>query len=320
MPRKDAPLRRNGNCLSRIGFFPTMLPSTESDPRPAPPPADGVRLCELLASARQRRGITLQQIADDTKIPLRHLAALEREDLSALPAGVYRRAEVRAFARAVGVDDRLALGCLERLEAPPPCAEPLPQPPPAPPIFTRPRLELAAGLALVAGVVFGRIVWEHRATAGPETRAVVDAGGRFVAPAYPLREDAQAAAPELEAVGAAPPAVSVDGATQMPDALPITAPADPAPAVADRALERSSGTVAPPGPAAGTGLSIVTEPRGARVTVNGVGWGETPVTIHHLPPGRKQIRVTLDGYESVERIVRTDAGASSRVTIQLRQP
>lgn len=287
-----------------------MLPSTESDPRPAPPPADGVRLCELLASARQRRGITLQHIADETKIPLRHLAALEREDLSVLPGGLYRRAEVRAFAKAVGVDDRLALGCLERLEAPAPCAEPLPQPPPAPAVFTRARLELAIGLALVAGVVFGRIFWERRTTAGPDTPAVVDLAGRSVAPPYPLREAAHVAAPAPEAVPAAPPAVSLDAATKAPDA-----PAPPAPAP-----ERSSGPMAPPGPAAGTGLSIVTEPRGARVTVNGVGWGETPVTIHHLPPGRKQIRVTLDGYESVERIVQTDAGASSRVTIQLRQP
>jgi cytoskeletal protein RodZ len=298
-----------------------MLPSTESDPRPAPPPADGVRLCELLASARQRRGITLQHIADETKIPLRHLAALEREDLSALPAGLYRRAEVRAFARAVGVDDRLALGCLERLEAPPPSAEPLPQPPPAATaVFTRARLELAVGLALVAGVVFGRILWEHRSTAGPDTPAVVNLANRSVAPADPLREDEQAAAPELEAVAAALPAVSLEAATQAPDAPAVTAPANPAPAVTDPAPEASSGTMPPPGPAAGTGLSIVTEPRGARVTVNGVGWGETPVTIHHLPPGRKQIRVTLDGYQSVERIVQTDAGASRRVTIQLRQP
>jgi hypothetical protein len=48
---------------------------------------------------------------------------------------------------------------------------------------------------------------------------------------------------------------------------------------------------------------VISTPSGARVTVNGIGWGQTPLTIEHLPPGMKTVRVTRDGYVSQERFV-----------------
>ena len=91
-------------------------------------PWDGVSCGELLRRARERRGLALQQIAQETKIPLRHLWALERDDFDALPGGLYRRAEVRAYAAAVGLDPAVALACLDRaLEPPtPPAADTAP--------------------------------------------------------------------------------------------------------------------------------------------------------------------------------------------------
>jgi hypothetical protein len=50
-------------------------------------------------------------------------------------------------------------------------------------------------------------------------------------------------------------------------------------------------------------MTVTSTPEGARVTVNGIGWGETPVTISHLPPGQKVVRVTKEGYESQQRII-----------------
>jgi hypothetical protein len=50
-------------------------------------------------------------------------------------------------------------------------------------------------------------------------------------------------------------------------------------------------------------LVITSNPSGARVTVNGVGWGWTPVTIRHLPPGEKRIRLSKDGYATAERAI-----------------
>jgi hypothetical protein len=54
------------------------------------------------------------------------------------------------------------------------------------------------------------------------------------------------------------------------------------------------------------GLVVITQPEGARVTINGVGWGMTPLTIGHLPPGAKRVRITKPGYRSEERVVATD--------------
>jgi hypothetical protein len=77
----------------------------------------------------------------------------------------------------------------------------------------------------------------------------------------------------------------------------------------------------PPAPALGVGTELVirTQPEGARVTVNGIGWGVSPVTIRHLEPGDKRVRVTLDGYAAVERSVAVDEGAHEAVNVRLTE-
>ena len=78
------------------------------------PEHDGAGLGELLRQARERRGVTLEQIAHETKIPRRHLEALEHDNPAAVPGGFYRRAQVRVFAQAVNLDRDLAVSRLER--------------------------------------------------------------------------------------------------------------------------------------------------------------------------------------------------------------
>src|SRR5438094_7414554 len=56
-----------------------------------------------LRAARERRGVTLRQIASATKISVSALEALERNDLSRLPGGIFSRAFVRAYAIEVGL-------------------------------------------------------------------------------------------------------------------------------------------------------------------------------------------------------------------------
>ena len=53
---------------------------------------------------RQRHRIPLEQIAADTRVKLELLEALESNDLSQWPRGVYARAWIRAYAEAVGLD------------------------------------------------------------------------------------------------------------------------------------------------------------------------------------------------------------------------
>jgi transcriptional regulator with XRE-family HTH domain len=57
-----------------------------------------------LRRERERRGITLQEIAAQTKIGASLFAGLERNDVSRWPTGIYRRAFLRAYAKVVGLD------------------------------------------------------------------------------------------------------------------------------------------------------------------------------------------------------------------------
>lgn len=57
-----------------------------------------------LREARERRGLSLRAIADATKISVRALEALERNDISRLPGGIFSRSFVRAYALEVGLD------------------------------------------------------------------------------------------------------------------------------------------------------------------------------------------------------------------------
>ena len=53
---------------------------------------------------RQRNGISLDEIATDTRVKRELLEGLERNDLSDWPKGLYARAWIRAYASAVGLD------------------------------------------------------------------------------------------------------------------------------------------------------------------------------------------------------------------------
>jgi len=57
-----------------------------------------------LREARERRGMSLRQIANATKISVAVLEALERNDVSRLPGGIFGRAFVRSYAVEVGLD------------------------------------------------------------------------------------------------------------------------------------------------------------------------------------------------------------------------
>ena len=63
----------------------------------------------FLRQAREQRGVSLQDLAVTTKISARVLEALERNDPSKLPGGIFSRSFVRAYAREVGVDPDVAV-------------------------------------------------------------------------------------------------------------------------------------------------------------------------------------------------------------------
>lgn len=64
---------------------------------------------ERLQREREMRSITLDEIANSTKIGTRLLRALEAEEFDKLPGGIFNKGFVRAYARFLGLDEEQAV-------------------------------------------------------------------------------------------------------------------------------------------------------------------------------------------------------------------
>ncbi|RSV18425.1 helix-turn-helix domain-containing protein [Sphingomonas sp. ABOLG] len=71
---------------------------------------------DRLRAAREQQGMSLAEIGARTRVPLRHLEAIEASNYGALPSPTYAVGFVRAYARAVG-EDEVALARDVRVEA-----------------------------------------------------------------------------------------------------------------------------------------------------------------------------------------------------------
>jgi transcriptional regulator with XRE-family HTH domain len=75
--------------------------------------ADATTLGMWLRRERERRGVTLSQISDQTKLSIAILEGLEADDLSRWPGGIFRRAYSRSYAKVVGLDPDLIVRRVE---------------------------------------------------------------------------------------------------------------------------------------------------------------------------------------------------------------
>lgn len=82
---------------------------------------------EKLRAAREAQKLELSEIASRTRIPQRHLEAIEQSNFASLPSVTYAMGFARAYARAVGADEttlarelRAELGNQPERPAPPP--------------------------------------------------------------------------------------------------------------------------------------------------------------------------------------------------------
>ncbi len=226
-----------------------------------------------LRRAREARGLSLEEIARHTKIAQRHLEAVEHGRLGLRPA-FYQRADVRAFAREVGLDEQVALALLQSITTP---VEP-------------PREALREQLAQARTNIYALL---------PLYTLILTAG-LF---AWMMSESiAREGAATREASASAP-------ATRLQNEP--ASPGNPSGA----ATAATAGIAVPTSAVAE--LVVTTEPSGARVTVNGIGWGLSPVTIRHLPDGDKRVRVSKDGYAAAERVLALDGSARRALEIRL---
>jgi cytoskeletal protein RodZ len=67
-----------------------------------------------LSTIRQNRGISLEQIAETTKISIRSLAAIEQGEFGKLPGGIYNTSYIKQYARAIDYDESALLAAYQR--------------------------------------------------------------------------------------------------------------------------------------------------------------------------------------------------------------
>jgi flagellar biosynthesis protein FlhG len=72
-------------------------------PHVLPEPITGA----VLRRYREERGVSLRDIANQSKIGTRYLEYIEGDRLDMLPAAVYLRGFLQEYARALGLDPRL---------------------------------------------------------------------------------------------------------------------------------------------------------------------------------------------------------------------
>jgi cytoskeletal protein RodZ len=184
------------------------------DPEPEPvdeqlveaePPPVG----ERLRAAREERGLSLEDIAAQSRIPQRHLAAIETADWDSLPAPTYTIGFAKSYASAVGLDrtdignqlreemggQRFAANSADVFE-------------PADPRRTMPKGLVIGAIAAVVLLVVLMSWLNKRSLEQPEPEANTAAATQAPPPAAP----------------AAPTAPSAPAAAQGPVVLTATAP------------------------------------------------------------------------------------------------
>ena len=156
---------------------------------------------ERLRNARTAAALDLNDVATRTRVPIRHLEAIERSDYSALPSITYAIGFVRSYARAVGADEAsLARDVRAELGRAPVEAVDAPAYEPMDPARVPSRL--LAWTAAIVGLLMlgGYLVWKSEIFSG--TPAASDA----IVATVPADDATNTAAPA--AAAPAPPSAS----------------------------------------------------------------------------------------------------------------
>jgi cytoskeletal protein RodZ len=72
-----------------------------------------------LARVRKKAGVSIEDIAEETKISLRFLRAIEEEEFEKLPGGIFSTSYLRQYATAIGYDEAELLAHYDRKMNPP---------------------------------------------------------------------------------------------------------------------------------------------------------------------------------------------------------
>jgi Helix-turn-helix domain len=80
----------------------------------------------VAVTVRQKKNISLEQIAEQTKIGVRSLRAIENGDFGKLPGGIYNTSYIKQYARAIEFDEQELLALYYKVTGITPPAAPGP--------------------------------------------------------------------------------------------------------------------------------------------------------------------------------------------------
>lgn len=130
-----------------------------------------------LLRAREQKGLSRAQLAGVTKIPERHLIAIEQGNFAALPASMYAVGFSRSYARAVGLDERQIADAVQSelalLEPANPRRTTPAFEPGDPARVPSARFAWLAGLLALMVVVSGFIFWRNYYSPGGELPSIL---------------------------------------------------------------------------------------------------------------------------------------------------
>jgi len=163
--------------------------------------------------ARESKGLSLEQIAKNTRVSTRFLAAIENEEFHLLPGGIFNKGFVRAYAENVGLDVEQVVAEYERLVAVREPNEVVMAAPP-PPKSERNLYPIALGVLALAIAIFYIATRESRTVEVPRSQP------ESTTPAVPSTQaaipdppPAPPAAPEPEPASVAAAAVPAQALT-----------------------------------------------------------------------------------------------------------
>jgi len=161
---------------------------------------------ERLRAAREEKGLSLEDVAKQTRIPIRHLEHIERGEWDAMPAITYSVGFARSYANVVGLDGpsvgaelRQQLGGARNAAAGPAAYYE-----PADPARVPPRWIAVVAIVVAVLIVGGYLIWRSHAVGGGSdaTDIVESSAPPAAAPAAPKAQPAAPAAAPVPTGGA----------------------------------------------------------------------------------------------------------------------
>jgi cytoskeleton protein RodZ len=272
-------------------------------------PFDRQNIGSRLRAAREAKGLTISELADQTRVRVAALEAIEAGDFARLPEPIYVQSYLRAFAQAVGVPVEPVLEAFRRGAPSIPVPSAVAAAVSRRTIETKPSGGLSLGgivlglaaLALVAGYLF--VSLRSRAITNPTT---VQAPGTPTGVSDPPGTTAGTDTPGPSS-GTDPNAV-----TQDPN---VTDPNMTDPNMTDPNMTDPNAVVG------NVNLSVTSNPPGASVLLDGISIGVTPLVNAPVTAGSsRELRVELPGYKATVKTVDLSSNRSYAASLVPEAP